>query len=66
MPEKQFQETKEAANAAADDPGANDHFDKILDSLHADASRRMHDAVANTQQALAKMTVKGDPLHVKS
>ena len=59
MPEKQLQETKDAANAAADDPGANDHFDKILDSLQADAANRMDRAVANTQNSLAKTKVAG-------
>ena len=59
MPEKQLQETKDAANAAADDPGANDHFDKILDSLQADATNRMDRAVANTQNSLAKTKVAG-------
>lgn len=59
MPEKQLQETKDAANAAADDPGANDHFDKILDSLQADATDTMDRAVANTQNSLASDVQSG-------
>ena len=59
MPDKQFQETKDAADAAADDPGANDHFDKILDSLQTNASDKMNKAVSNAHEALAKQTVAG-------
>lgn len=59
MPDKQFQETKEATKAAADDPGANDHFDKILDNLQADATEHMDKAVSIMREALAKMTVAG-------
>ena len=59
MPDKQLQGTKEAANAGADDPAPNDHYDKILDKLEQDSHNRMDKAVSNTQEALARMTVRG-------
>ena len=60
MPDKQLENTKKAADAAGDEPAANDHYDKILEQLQHDSEDRMGKAVSVAQDALSKMTVRGD------
>ena len=60
MPDKQLENTKKAAEAAEDEPAANDHYDKILEQLQHDSEDRMGKAVSVAQEALSKMTVRGD------
>ena len=59
MPDKQLKGKQEAAEAGADDPAANDHYDKVLEQLEKDSRDRMEKAVSNTQEAIAKMVVRG-------
>ena len=61
MPEKQLKGKQEAAEAGADDPAPNDHYDKVLEQLEKDSRDRMDKAVSNAREAMAKMTVRGIP-----
>jgi len=45
MPDKQMKSAKEAADAATDEPAANDHYDKSW--------RRLSKAHRNTEQSVS-------------
>lgn len=59
MAGKQLKEKEEAAEAGEGDPGANDHYDKVADTLGKDAVGRMGKALSTVQEALSNMTVRG-------
>lgn len=59
MTGKQLKSKEEAAEAGADDPGANDHYDRVADTLKIDAVEDMGKALSNVQAALSNMTVRG-------
>ena len=59
MPTEQLKEKEGAAEAGAEDPGANDHYDKVADKLGKDCVERMGKALFTVQEALASMTVRG-------
>ena len=60
MPDKQLENTKKPANAADNEPASNDHYDKVLEELQKDYEDRMGKAVSVTQEALSKMTIRGN------
>ena len=59
MSDSQLQQKQEAAEAGADDPGSNDHYDKVLDTVEKASSSKMNQILSNAQDALAKLTVRG-------